>query len=119
MILYLFAIEEEGNVKAVLGKCHCGRDGKRNALVCGAVKNSGLFAELVKVGLCIEFTHLRDLIARFDHARVDEVGDLAARLSGEVAESEYASGLQELNKFSLICFHFRSPYPKNSATQRR
>ena len=47
-----------------------------------------------------------DLIAGFDLARIDEIGDLSAAFCGEVAKLENACALKELYKFSLVAFHF-------------
>ena len=105
VVLHFLAVEEEGQIQPVLRKGNSSGNGQGNAFVCGAVQNSFLVAQLIGIGLGVEFAHFGDLVAGLDHTGIDEIGDLAAGLCGKVAELQNACTLQELNKLSLVSFH--------------
>ena len=104
-MLILAPIEEEGHTQPLLGQGHSGGHGNGNALIGGAVEDGLLFAQLVKVGLGVEFAEPCDLLTGLDVTGVDEVGNLPAGLGGEVAEFQHTCPFQKLYKLSFIGFH--------------
>ena len=105
MILHFLAVEEEGNVQTLLAQRHGRGHSDGDALVGGAIQHGALVADLLHVGAGVELAQLGDLVAGLDVTSVDEIGDLAAGLGGEIAKLQYASIFEELDKLMLVSFH--------------
>ena len=105
VVLDLLAVKEEGHVEAPLAQGNGGGHGDGDALVGRAIEDGFLIAQLFSIGPGVKLAQSSDFLTGFDHAGIDEIGDLPSGLGGKVAEFQDPGLFQELNKFSFVAFH--------------